>query len=219
MPPQYVISISGKKRSGKSTLAKDLSSSFFYRHDFSGEVINFGDCVKDDLNRLYGVPYEYLYGTEDQKQTILPYRWKDLEWYEGSRTDDVTVRGLMQEYAESKRQINAFYWAFEGVNRIKESAYEVVIVGDLRHKTEFTTLKATFPHNLYTIRLLRDPSNGEDRHISEIDLDPDTFDQSQFDLVIDNRSLYPFEVSIRAYNYLEHWVGSLYGSADHSSIA
>jgi hypothetical protein len=67
------------------------------------------------------------------------------------------------------------------------------------------------------IRFLRGPYADTDRHISEIALDPDRYDQGNFDAVIDNRNLTVVETNRRVLKWLRHW-GLVTGQIDLTKI-
>lgn len=76
------ILISGRRKSGKSTLAQFLidhqqilfPGKSVYRAPFAAPIKNF--CVD-----IFGLPYELVWGSDEQKETLTHYRWEDMPHY------------------------------------------------------------------------------------------------------------------------------------------
>jgi hypothetical protein len=79
---------------------------------------------------------------------------------------------------------------------------DIGVVADIRKPEQVQAV-----HDLggKVIRLLRDPYEGADRHISETALDNGMYDQRNFDLVLDNRSLTLAETHIAICRALRSW--------------
>ena len=79
----------------------------------------------------------------------------------------------------------------------------MAIIADCRFPNEVTAIKNVAG---IVIRLSRNPHNSD--HTSEIALDPDRYDQSLFDLVIDNDNMTITEQNKVIYEFL-HFKGIL----------
>lgn len=75
-----LIGIAGKKGAGKDTLAKDLVE---HRHLINpylaaGKVFHFADTLKEVVVRLFGLPPELVYGTQEDKERYSHLLWEDM---------------------------------------------------------------------------------------------------------------------------------------------
>lgn len=142
--------------------------------------------------------------------------WSD-EWYKQlnpiPKPDDfLTGRQLLQQIGEemfldmnphiwtNRFELDVRYQMDEAKHRDPEP--HIFVVADPRKPEQIDTV-----HRLggKVIRFLRDPYEGTDRHISETALDPDVYDQGNFDAVIDNRQWTIEETHKRVLMWLRRW--------------
>lgn len=107
-----IIGLSGRKQSGKSLIAEFLSDPLRDPPAFSrGTVVKryaFADPIKKMCVDILGIPYEQVYGTDEQKNLLTQYRWEDLPHYDEILEDhyaDVCMK-VTQTYAGSPYR----YW-------------------------------------------------------------------------------------------------------------
>ena len=160
-----IIGLSGKKGSGKTTVANMLLE-YFPNH----EIVGFADKLKQVLSLLTGMPGLSL-THQSVKQMPLPKEWQsDLP-------GDLTYRKALQFIGTElfRNQFHPDTW----VNALfaDYKSHKNWIVHDVRFPNEMARIKA---NNGIMVRIIR---NGveEDSHESETALD-----RAQFDFVIEN---------------------------------
>ncbi len=160
-----IIGISGKKGSGKTTVAMDL-------YDHLGKrpvaVIPFAKALKELVLELFPVEQWMLDGTEREKNTATAM--------------GLTARELMQLLGQGMRTIWAECWVYAWGLRVWEALERlgpdtVVLVPDVRYPNEVEAIHAMGGK---VIRLTRAP-HQDDRHESEVALDGEPM--SVFDVV------------------------------------
>lgn len=156
-----IIGISGKLKSGKSTLTSYLA-------EYGFEELLFAGGLKDMICTLLGVDRDTL-NSQEFKETEIP-------WV------GTTPRKLMQTLGtEWGRAINPNLW----VNHTLQQARFLpkVVISDVRFPNE---LQALHDINAITVRIVRDieREGPEHQHPSETALDH--VNNKLFDVVIDN---------------------------------
>lgn len=159
-----IIGLSGKKQSGKSTMAA------FLRRSIDGAVeINFADSVKRLCRDLFWVDQVNLSGSEAEKNVCL------------DAVGGLSGRRLMQRVGEFGRSIRPDCWvnAWQGAVMAQwaESGVAPVIVADVRYPNEVEAIRR---QGGIVFRLTRAPL--DDTHSSETALDH----YRDWDAVIDN---------------------------------
>lgn len=223
-----LIAFTGKKQSGKDTTAKFLANNLtalFGTH--TSEFYYFGSPMKGFAENYLGIPSELLWGTDQQKNTLTNIKWrqlphferlfnriliKDYDWASASAWRDayadrfMTVRELLQQIGEEMfLGMYPAIWTrqFEAeVTRGVRRGVELGLCPDARKPEQIDTI-----HRLggRAIRLLRDPYEGSDRHVSETALDPGVYDQTNFDAVVDNRRLTVEQTNRQVLRILDSW--------------
>ena len=172
-----IVGLSGKKGSGKTTVAKYLAGRLE-----DAVVISFADPLKDIVSQLFDVPLATLTGTEEAKNTVTP--------------SGKTARVLMQDAGMAMRSVWPHCWVTAWGNRVERLYAEQgtvvpVVVPDVRFKNEVAKIRML---GGVVIRLTRNPL-GFDGHQSETELD----DWNGFDAVIDNALLTEDEANLAAF--------------------
>jgi hypothetical protein len=71
----YIIGVSGRKQSGKSTLCDFIAKEY---NDSDIKIYSFADPLKRFCIDAMGLKEEQCYGTDDDKNTFTEYNWESL---------------------------------------------------------------------------------------------------------------------------------------------
>jgi hypothetical protein len=187
------------------------------------KVYSFADRLKQILILVFGLKFEQLYGTDEQKNTPTDIKWKDIQWLlsdekcvelskviinEAFRKEDswdkfLTGRDMAQIFGSDVcRKIKNNCWVEACYADILADNYPFVIIADARFPNELDFMKE---HGAKLIRLTRNPH--KDNHISETALNTYT----GHDLVIDNAEMTLKEKNQTMLQYLMQigWTGSI----------
>ena len=149
-PKIYLIS--GKARSGKNEVAKIIEE---YYSDKKCIAISFGYYIKDYAKRISDWD-----GNENTKPREL-LQSLGIELIKNKINDRLFINRILDD-------IEVFSYF-----------YDVIIVSDVRLKDELNVLKSKYKDSI-SIRVNRNKENGltnqEKNHLTEIDLDSETFD-------------------------------------------
>ncbi len=169
-----LVLLSGKKRTGKDTLAN-------YFKDEGFAQLAFSDALKRQL-------YTYLTDVVD-----VPVEWSDF--YKAKTTkignkfseEEKELRSWLQHYGQfAKLMFGKYYWSDIVVDSIKRLyTRSDIIISDARFPYELERIKSLLDssYDIFTIRIKRN-TGYEDNDISETALDH--LDDSLFDFVVDN---------------------------------
>jgi phosphomevalonate kinase len=162
----YIVSISGKRGSGKTTLAEML-----VKHGFTR--VSFAATLKTAVMREYGLTPEQVYGMA--KETFEP-------------KIGMTPRQKLTEYGQAKRAEDPNFWVKAFLTDL-QAVTGPVVVDDMRFKNEAHMLRQQSGLMVRLARLEEDNVyKGVIDDASETDLD----DYPSFDIVVpgtDNRTL------------------------------
>lgn len=151
---------------------------------------SFAERFKRICVEVFNLSEEQVYGTDEQKNTLTKFKWEDMPVPPGKvniRTGLMTAREFMQYYgSEIGRSIYENVWVDALERDIVKSLSGIAIIDDCRFPNEVAKIKEM---GGWVIRLTRDPYKNGDNHNSEVDLDPDVYDWSNFDKVIDNENM------------------------------
>jgi hypothetical protein len=154
---------------------------------------------------VFGIPTEHIYGTNEQKNSLTKFKWEDMPLPHprnektgnriGSdtlkvpnipRTGYMTAREFMQYFgSQIGREIYNEVWSDKTLNDIEKSQSGISLIDDLRFPHEVDAVHAKGGKVLWLARKV----HPEDTHDSETALDPENFDWSKFDKVIDNQNM------------------------------
>ena len=190
------------------------------------KTYSFADPLKKFLIDVFGVPHESCYGTDEQKNVLIPHllwdripdMWRPFTekrhdpvyvefsgkvadgWVEKvQKAGPMSGREIMQLFGtEVCRRIYGDCWALGTYNSIRNEAYELALVSDSRFPNEITMGNTV---NAKTIRLLRAVS--KDEHVSETALD--AFPLDNYTLVLDNKKMNLSEQCKALDPYIEKW--------------
>lgn len=179
-----VVAISAWKGSGKDTAADYLIK----EHNFTR--FGFADTLKDIVAEQYNIPREHCDNPEFKEKPIkhLPVVTKDKfnELVHSFMSKELesgywTPRALCILEGSVKRSVRTNYWVKRVVDKVNSDSESLVVISDLRYRSEVDQLKEAFGENLITVRINRfETSPSEDP--SERDLD-----NYNFDVTIDNK--------------------------------
>jgi hypothetical protein len=194
-----ILGVSGKKGSGKTTLADALCRHrlLTVRRPLAGPLKEF--CVG-----VFGLDRQACYADDGpRKNAPTRYRWQDMPTPPppGVRLDaPVTVREFLQYFgSQIVRRIAPDAWV-ESLTRDAEALGRqgyLCVVDDVRFPNEVRGIRAAGGR---VVRLLRAP-DSTDRHISETALD----DFSGFDATIDNRDMTAEQTHEYAERLVRQW--------------
>lgn len=180
-----IILIFGAKQAGKDTAGATLKDILP-----NAKVFAFADELKSVAHKLFGIPKEWLYGTNDDKNRETQVRWCDLplpadeiqrlfnQLKQPSVTRDKTVMSPMtvREFlivfgTEICRKMNPDCWVDSALNSIYNDTCETAIITDGRFPNELRGI-LDVEHgegvDAVAIALTRNPFAGDHKHDSEL---------------------------------------------------
>jgi hypothetical protein len=182
MITQKLIAFSGKKGSGKDTLAGFLSYNSMALFGCRSSIYAFAQPLKKIAIDFFGLEHQQVFGSIENKNSLTNYLWEDLPHYQQmGPTGKMTAREFLQEIGTGIcRKMNKNIHIDACFNMIRRDKYPLSFITDARFENEIIRVKE---FGGITIRLTR--SIDSDVHISENELD----DSNIFDIVIDNRNM------------------------------
>lgn len=168
------------------------------------KIYSFADLLKRDVcMQLLGLTEEQCFGTDDDKNSKTHLQWENMPGHDPNLSGPMTAREVMQFVGtDIFRKMYHDVWAKSTVNRIVKEDAGIAIVSDCRFPNEVEAVQEVGGK---VIRFLRNPFGDNDQHDSETALDPENFDQSKFDAIIDNRKLEIGEQNKELYDHLVGW--------------
>lgn len=147
-----IIAITGNARAGKDTVANII-----LKFIPSVNVFTYADLLKKEV--MLKLEIDSLEELNRYKNENIPY-------------NGINIRKFIQEFADSKKEIDPHYYSSYIINSIKDLDNDCpVLITDLRMLIEEKDLKETFK-NLNIIKVKRDIEPiKENKHISETEID------------------------------------------------
>jgi len=143
---------------------------------------SFATALKEMSIGLFNIPKESVYGTNEQKNAPIEYKWEDMPTKVKGKSGQMTGREFMQYFGtDICRKIYPDIWTDRLIKDIKAEEPNLAIVTDARFENEIEAIKKAGGK---VIRLTR-TIPGEDYHESEIALD----NYDGYDAVIDTQNL------------------------------
>lgn len=141
----------------------------------------FAEPLKNFLVTTLGVDAEFVFGTNEQKNSLTHLKWQDMPTFVEGKTGFMTGRDIMQYFGtEICRKMDPDIWANATLRRISVERPTLGIITDCRFPNEADAVRRTGGKVVYLTRDLY-----QDSHASETALDP----KDEYDLVIDNQEL------------------------------
>jgi hypothetical protein len=174
-----IVAFAGRKQSGKTTCSEFLEkigNGIIYPYN-STKIYNFADPLKNDICiNILGLTKNQCYGTDEQKNELVECYWENKQ---------LTAREVMQMVGTDMfRAMKNNVWSSATIRKIETDNPALAIVADCRFPNEVEAIKKV---GGFVIKLTRNPHGST--HSSETALDIDNYDQSNFDLIIDNRTI------------------------------
>jgi len=154
------------------------------------------DELKTACINTFGLSYQQVYGTNEQKNQPTKYTWHDFSRFLSGKTFEtidnerrwnaqMTARDIMQAYGtDMMREIDNNIWIDACINRITKEDSELALVSDVRFPNEVESIQAAGGK---VIRFLRAPFKDQNQHASETALDD--YSLEKYDAVIDNTNM------------------------------
>lgn len=187
-----IIGISGKKGSGKTTVARELA----IRHGYA--IKSFAAPLKEMCIKLFGADPAAVYGTDEQKNRATNVRWFDWNLATSGmalppadrRNSFLTHRELMQNFGSLIRIINPTAWIEYALHDITQD--NAIVIDDVRYVNEADAIRE---RGGVIVRLDAPTDAGDsDTHASETELDA----YSGFTLrMLNDRSMTPADIAAK----------------------
>jgi hypothetical protein len=188
----HIIAFAGRKQSGKTTCSEFVQKIIngLIEPYNNSKIYNFADPLKQDIcMNILGLSKDQCYGTDEQKNELVNCYWDN---------NQLTAREVMQLVGTDMfRSMQRTVWSDATIRKIKKENPSMAIIADCRFPNEVDAVKDA---GGYVIKLTRNPYSSN--HSSETALDDNTYDQSNFDLIIDNRILNILEQNMAIQEFL-----------------
>lgn len=152
--------------------------------------VGFADQLKRTASQLFGLDYNLLVGSNDQKNELCHIKWSDMnKLLPGNKKrknppEFMTNREFLQTFGtEIARQIDSECHIRSAWNKLKSLSPQIGIIVDCRFSDEFEIIEQKAKEEnieLVSIRLLRNIHKSD--HASETGLD--SIDNSRFSLLV-----------------------------------
>lgn len=202
-----IIAFAGRKQSGKTSCCQFVQEQFdianqsatvlvsdhaIHNHNRASHIYNFADPLKKMCMEILGLSYQQCYGSDEEKNELVNCIWSES----GER---MSAREVMQYLGtDIFRKMQHNVWADATIRKIQNDNIPLSLIADCRFPNEVEAVKSA---GGLVIKLNRNLYNSQ--HDSETALDEDRYDNSKFDLIIDNRSLQISETHQLVLNYLQ----------------
>lgn len=141
---------------------------------------SFADELKNIAMNVFGVNYNQCYGTDDEKNTPINIKWKDIKFALSAadkkkfakelKSDEyITARKFLQVFGtEVCRKMQGDCWVDACFRKIEREQPNLAIITDARFPNE---IQASLDYKSTVVRFTRGPFKGKDEHESETALD------------------------------------------------
>jgi len=186
-----IIAFAGRKQSGKTSSCEFVKNLFETSHLGQGQIYNFADPLKQLCINVLGLTYSQCYGTDDDKNDLVDCYWPGMD-------QQMTAREVMQHLGTDMfRKLQQNVWSAATIRLIEKEKPDMALIADCRFPNEVDAVK-----NAGGIVIKLNRNLYESTHTSEIALDDNLYDQSNFDLIINNQDSNLSKKNKTIYNFL-----------------
>lgn len=150
------------------------------------KLYSFADPLKQDICvNMLGLEHEQCYGSDEAKNSPTSIKWEDMPCSNDKKSGFMTAREVMEFIGtDIFRKIKQNIWVDATINRINRDKSQLAIITDCRFPNEVASIKNA---GGIVVRLTRSPFTSA--HLSENILNPENYDWSNFDYVLDNAEM------------------------------
>jgi hypothetical protein len=184
-----IIAFAGRKQSGKTSACEFVSNVCYGNGLNRIQIYNFADPLKEMCINILGLEHYQCYGSDHEKNELVDCYWDNKQ---------LTAREVMQLVGTNMfRALQHNVWSEATIRRIQKDKFDLALIADCRFPNEVEAIKKA---GGLVIKLNRNLYNST--HESEKALDPDQYDSSNFDLVINNQDISTATKNNLIYNFL-----------------
>lgn len=150
---------------------------------------HFADNLKRIAKGLYGIKYEQMFGTTEQKKSPTQYEWASFikaiptnRRPKPAPTGNVTGREFLEYLGDILRAVNDNCFTESLITQIEEEQVPVGLIGDCRRISEVDAVKAAGGTTIFFTR-------NTEKGTHNIETEFDNYDKSNFTYVIDNENM------------------------------
>lgn len=167
-----IICFAGRKQSGKSSCCEYVYEQL--KDKCSVQIYNFADTLKQVCIDILGLTPRQCYGEDKYKNELVDCQWNGKQ---------LTAREVMQILGtDILRTMQHNVWTVATIRKIERDNPDVALIGDCRFPNEVEAVQKV---GGIVIKLNRDIYHSD--HVSETALDRQTYDELNFDAVIQNQ--------------------------------
>jgi len=181
--------------------------------------VSFADALKESICRLFSIPKEQVYGTNEQKNTLTDIKINDIwnllpdfkkEELTKTQAEFITTRQLMEIFGtEVCRSFDNNCHIKSAYNSILESDAEIGIIPDMRFENEFLffeKLREEKPDglNVILIKLNRENYKSDSKSNAKSEQGIPEVDDTRYDLVLHNEGLSVLQKNEEIIKFLIH---------------
>jgi len=176
-----IIAFAGRKQSGKTSTAMAVAQAFEVRNATGiVKIYNFADPLKNLCIDILGLEYRQCYGADEEKNEPVDCYWDGKQ---------LSSREVLQIVGTDMfRKMQYHVWSSATIRKIKRDGPDLALIADCRFPNEVEAVKNA---GGIVIKLNRNIYDSD--HASETALDPENYDYSNFDLVVDNQDMNIYE--------------------------
>ncbi len=171
------------------------------------KLYSFAEKLKMMSVEILGLKNEWVFGTDEQKNTLTNVRWEDMPLTQDSpnlpsKKGRMTAREVLQCVGtDFFRKIYKNIWVDACLRQIQEDGSELALISDVRFKNEISSIQN---QSGFVVGLKRNPVKSRDKHSSETAIEK-CFDMC--DVVIDNTKLTISQQNEQIYLATKHLSG------------